>query len=128
MVTGPQYPHFLYALVVTAGGQNSNTGEWTESTSAWEFKGACREETNGKGHAINGSDGKAIVFSSIIQQPKGSARIMEGTEMLVLTSKVANVSSITSSFITGGLKSGSVRIKGTCLKNDVGRLHNRVWI
>ena len=43
----------------------------------------CREETNGAGRTINGPDGNAIVFSSMIYTPKGITKIAEGTQVLV---------------------------------------------
>ena len=73
----------------------------------------CREETNGKGATINGSDGKALVFSSLVNLPRGTVRILEGTEVLITESNGAT---------------GTKRIQGTVKKFDNGQLNTRIWI
>jgi len=128
MVKSYQYPQYLYALIHTEGVQNPDTGYYDNATNGWVLKGICREETNGKGHVINGTGGQAITFSSLIQMPKGSERIPEGTEVMVLRNQVANVATLTDSWILSGKKSGEVVAGGACLKCDTGRLHSRIWI
>lgn len=123
-----QYPQYLYALIHTEASQNPDTGYWTEASSGWVLKGNCREETNGKGQVINGAGGQAIIFSSLIQMPKGTARIPEGTTVMALRNEAENVATLTDAWIVSGKKSGEVVAAGVCLKCDTGRLHSRIWI
>lgn len=121
-----QYPHHIYAFTPGTTTQDSN-GDWVTTQSSWAYKGTCREETNGKGHQIE-AGGVAIVFSAMVQMPKGAGRIPEGTTVLVLEAKVGNAATLTESFITDALNSGNAKIKGTVKKCDVGRLHTRLWV
>lgn len=107
-----QYPHFLFVKVVPAASQDAE-GNFSFGGESWVFHSFCREQTNGKGSAITGADGKAIVFSSVIHLPVMAGRIMEGTEVKVTE---------------GVEETDFVRIKGQALKFDKGRLHNRVWV
>ncbi|MFS0489892.1 hypothetical protein [Leadbetterella byssophila] len=106
--------------------QDSN-GDWVTTQPSWVYKGACREETNGKGHQIE-ADGAAYVFSATIQMPKGANRIPEGTTVLVLEAKVSNTATLTESYVNEALISGAARIKQTVKKCDVGQLHTRIWV
>ncbi len=62
---------------------------------------------------INGSDGKAIVFSSTVYMPKSAAKIKEGTGVLVSETEST---------------SGVIRIKGQAMKFSPGQMNNRLWI
>lgn len=106
-----QYPHYLLVKVVTDSVQQGD-GSWSVATSQWVLHSICREQTNGKGSVVNGPDGKAIVFSSVIHLPLETERIPEGTEVIV---------SYTES-VTG------LRLKGQVLKFDKGQLHCRLWV
>lgn len=107
-----QYPHFLFVKQVVEATQDVD-GNWSNSSESWGLHSVCRDQSNGKGTVINGQDGKAIVFSSVIHLPLESSRISENTEVLV---------SETNNPI------GTIRIKGQVLKYDVGQLHNRLWL
>jgi hypothetical protein len=123
-----QYPQYLYALKNSEATQDPTTGYWEDSNTVWELKCICREETNGKGHTISTSGGEAIVFSSIIQIPKGTLRINEGTEILVTREKVNTTNLLDNDFITQEKISGLIIARGKCIKYDFGRLHCRMWI
>ena len=108
-----QYPHFLFVHVVADSVQDQQTGNWTESVNSWVKHSICREEPNGKGQMIYGSDGKAIVFSSTVYMPKSAEIIKEGTEVLVSETEST---------------SGVIRIKGQALKFSPGQMNCRLWI
>lgn len=122
-----QYPHFLYKHEAPTATINAN-GSWTEDQSgAWTFAGACREETNGKGTSITTADGRALVFSSLIQMPVGAERISEGTEVAIFDTELPAeaVQNFDAYFET---YRPHLRIKGINHKFDSGRLHCRMWI
>lgn len=108
-----QYPHYLFVSVTSQSQQDPTTGDWTEGGQAWQLYSVCREETNGKGQMINGTDGKAITFSSAMYMPKGTPRIQEGT-----TIRVTEVND----------KDGQKRVEGSVLKFDNGQLSTRLWV
>ena len=107
-----QYPHFLFVHVVEESIQDGD-GNWTEAVDQWNFHSVCREETNGRGTKINGTDGNAIVFSSTVFMPRTAARIAELTEVLVSETNDEN---------------GICRVKGQVLKFDAAQLHARLWV
>lgn len=125
--TSFQYYQFLYALKNSEAVQDA-TGSWDTTGGSWELKAACREETNGKGSAIQTADGRALVFSSLIQLPAGTARIDEGTEVMVTREEVDPKELFDQDFIARAKASGLVITTGTCAKFDAGRLHCRMWI
>ena len=124
----PQYPHALYALTTPAATRNAN-GSWVQGAASWSFIGACREETNGKGSSITTADGRALVFSALVQLPKGSTRVTEGTEVAVAdkTLTAAETASLGTN-LEAWKRTGKIRIAGTCAKFDSGRLHSRLWV
>lgn len=107
-----QYPHFLFVKQVTESTQDGS-GNWSTANESWVLHSFCREQSNGKGNVVNGQDGKAIVFASLIHLPNTAVRLKEETEVLV--SESSDISGVT-------------RIKGQVLKFDVGQLHNRLWL
>ncbi|MGE5498467.1 MAG: DUF6093 family protein [Syntrophothermus sp.] len=114
MVGTKQYGHFLFKQVQSGDSvQDPDTGEWTPAPPAWVFHSVCREETNGRGNIIQGADGEALVFSSLVLLPKGTARIPEGT--LIRVTEVKD-------------PEGQKRIQGAVLKCDIGNLHGRIWV
>lgn len=115
MVTNYQYPQYVYCKSTGEATQGPN-GSWVGDSPGWVLTGICREETNGKGTSIQTADGRFLVFSSLIFLPRGSAKIQEGSEVLVLKEKAVVV------------KEDDAIIKGTCLKFDDGRLHCRMWV
>jgi hypothetical protein len=127
MVTTYQYPQYLYALRNDEATQASN-GSWQPGATEWELKGICREETNGKGQTIQTAGGQTIVFASLIQIPKGTPRINEGTEVLVAREEIEPAQLLESDFIANSKITGLVVVSGICQKYDFGRLHCRLWI
>ena len=115
MVANYQYPQYLYRKSTGEATQGTN-GSWVGDSPEWILAGICREETNGKGTSIQTADVRFLVFSSLIFLPRGSAKIQEGSEVLVLKEKAVVV------------KEDDAIIKGTCLKFDDGRLHCRMWV
>lgn len=115
MVT--QYNHFLFKQSLGGDSVQDADGNWVTNTPRWVFHSVCREETNGKGSAINTADGKTIVFSSLIQLPKNVERIAENTPILV-----SELISETND------PEGVIRIQGPTLKFDNGQLHCRLWV
>jgi hypothetical protein len=128
MTTNYQYPQYLYALQNEEATQNPDTGSWETSPAVWELKGICREETNGKGHIVTTSGGETIVFASLIQIPKGTARINEGTQIAVTRTEVEPNELLNEDFIKQSKISGLIVAAGKCMKYDFGRLHCRLWI
>jgi len=107
-----QYPHNLYLKTVTGSSQDES-GNFLPGNESWVFHSECREQTNGKGSLINAADGEAIVFASTVHLPMSAPRIAEGSEVKVLN---------------GDPEDPYLRIQGTVLKFDPGRLHNRLWL
>lgn len=107
-----QYPYFLF-IKTTSESTQDDKGNWSSGSKNWSFHSICREQTNGKGSAVNSQDGKAIVFSSVIHLPLNSARIKEGTEVLISETNTSV---------------GASRISGQVLKYDAGQIHNRLWL
>lgn len=106
-----QYPHFLYVHQVSEATQDEN-GNWTDVTDSWVLHSVCREVTNGRGTMINGSDGKAIIFSSVVQLPSTCESIKEGTEI-----RACNTENV-----------DDIRVSGKVLKFDIGQYHRRLWV
>ncbi len=78
---------------------------------------------------INTADGRAIAFSSLIQAPKGTPRVDEGTEVIISTDAQLDVTKLLNAdFVTTAKQQGIIVAQGTCLKCDSGRLHTRIWI
>ena len=115
MVASYQYPQYLYCKSTGEATQGSN-GSWVGDSPEWVLAGICREETTGKGTSIQTADGRFLVFSSLIFLPRGSAKVQEGSEIMVMKEKADVVSE------------GEAVLKGTCLKFDDGRLHCRMWV
>jgi hypothetical protein len=89
----------------------------------------CREEPNGKGHTIATSGGETIAFASLIQIPAGTARINEGTEIIVTSEKISLSGNLLSNdFVKQAKITGLIVAQGKCMKYDFGRLHCRLWI
>lgn len=108
-----QYPHFLYVKSTGGASTQDAEGNWITYTPSWVFHSVCREETNGSGRQVNGSDGKAVVYSSMVYLPKGVASVPDNVEILVVTTQDPEA---------------LIRVKGTCLKCDITTLHGRIWV
>lgn len=107
-----QYPHFLFVKSVTESVKDEN-GNWSDASEQWVLHSMCREQSNGKGRMINGADGKAILFASVVHMPLETVKIIEGTEIKVGNSEDPEAIG---------------RITGQVLKFDVGQLHCRLWV
>ena len=108
-----QYEHFLYRYVLGGDSVQDADGNWVTSAPGWVFHSNCREETNGKGTTIQGTDGKATLFSSLVLLPKGALKIAEGTAVKVCNAKDPN---------------SETRIEKPVLKCDISKLHGRLWL
>ena len=131
-VINNQYPHRLYYRASEGEATQDDHGAWRESEAGWKLYGACREETNGKGSTIATGGGKFTTFSALIQIPQGAGeRIPEGTEVIAADKELdaATVARLDDANLVQELvNEGTVRIAGTCLKFDLGRLHSRLWV
>lgn len=121
-VINNQYPHRLYYRASEGEATQDDHGAWRESEAGWKLYGACREETNGK----------FTTFSALIQTPQGAgARIPEGTEVIA-TDKELDATTVArlddAKLVQELVNEGTVRVAGTCLKFDLGRLHSRLWV
>lgn len=125
--TSFQYYQYLYVLNNDEAVKLPN-GSWDNNAKAWELKAACREETNGKGATIQTAGRKDLVFASLIQLPKGTPKINEGTEIVVTSEEVDTNQLLEPGFIASAKITGLVVVTGVCQKFDVGRLHSRMWI
>ncbi len=128
VTTSYQYPQYLYALQHDGESVQLPNGSWETPAAAWELKAVCREETNGKGSTIQTADGKTRVFASLIQLPKGTAKIPEGTQVIVTREEVEVSQLANTDFVEAAKATGLVVVTGTCEKFDPGRLHCRLWI
>ena len=108
-----QYPHYLFVKEQSSESTQDTDGNWVTSGQSWSFHSKCREETNGAGRQINGVDGKAIVFSSTVYMPKGTEKIVEGTEILVTSEDSEN---------------GPKRVQGIILKYDSNQFNCKLWV
>lgn len=131
-VINNQYPRRLYIRASQGEATQDDHGAWRESGAGWRLYGACREETNGKGSTIATGGGKFTTFSALIQIPQGAGeRIPEGTEVIAADVELdaATVARLDDRGMVQELvNKGTVRIAGTCLKFDLGRLHSRLWV
>lgn len=128
VTTSYQYPQYLYALQHDGESVQLPNGSWETPAAAWELKAVCREETNGKGSTIQTADGETRVFASLIQLPKGTAKISEGTQVIVTREEVEVSQLANTEFVEAAKATGLVVVTGTCEKFDLGRLHCRLWI
>lgn len=128
VTTSYQYPQYLYALQHDGESVQLPNGSWETPAAAWELKAVCREETNGKGSTIQTADGETRVFASLIQLPKGTAKIPEGTQVIVTREEVEVSQLANTDFVETAKATGLVVVTGTCEKFDLGRLHCRLWI
>ena len=128
VTTSYQYPQYLYALQHDGESVQLPNGSWETPAAAWELKAVCREETNGKGSTIQTADGETRVFASLIQLPKGTAKIPEGTQVIVTREEVEVSQLANTEFVEAAKATGLVVVTGTCEKFDLGRLDCRLWI
>ena len=128
VTTSYQYPQYLYALQHDGESVQLPNGSWETPAAAWELKAVCREETIGKGSTIQTADGETRVFASLIQLPKGTAKIPEGTQVIVTREEVEVSQLANTEFVEAAKATGLVVVTGTCEKFDLGRLHCRLWI
>lgn len=127
VTTSFQYPQLLYVKSIQEATQLPN-GSWSDETELWTLTAACREETNGRGTMINTVDGRALAFSSLIQLPKGTQKIDEGTLIAVSNKSIDQDQMSDPDYIAEAKKEGVIIAAGQILKCDAGRLHTRIWI
>ena len=105
-----QYPHHLFAVDSGESVQDEN-GNWVDAPGGYVYVGACREESDGRGTLV-AAGGTFHRFSSLIQLPRGSAKVETGTSVMV----------------SDNSDGSGERIRGEVLKFDVGQLHSRLWV
>jgi hypothetical protein len=111
MLQYPQYPHFLFAVVVESTVQDED-GNWSPKPVTPLFVSTCREESDGTGSELQVAGGTFHAYSSLIQLPRGAAKLDVGTSVLVANDRDGT----------------DIRTKGKVLKFDAGRLHSRAWV
>ena len=111
MIRVKQYPHYLF---VTESGEcrQDEDGNWVTTPNALRSHGRCREETDGRGQEVETAGGIFRRFTSLIQLPRNTQRVADGTHVV----------------ITNDAAGSDVRIRGEVLKFDAGQLHARIWI
>ena len=109
MVT--QYPHYLFAVYGGESVQNAD-GSWGDGDTNTSYVGRCREETDGRGSEVQVAGGTYHLYTSLVQLPKGTARIDDGVDVI----------------ISNDAECKDIRVKGTVLKFDVGQMHSRLWL
>lgn len=111
MIRVKQYPHYLF---VTESGesQQDESGNWVVTPNTLRLHGRCREETDGRGQEVETAGGVFRRFTSLIQLPRSTQRVADGTHVV----------------ITNDAAGADVRIRGEVLKFDAGQLHARLWI
>lgn len=111
MIRVKQYPHYLF---VTESGESrqDESGNWVVTPHALRLHGPCREETDGRGQEIETAGGVFRRFTSLIQLPRGTQRVADGTHVVIANDAAGS----------------EVRIRGEALKFDAGQLHARLWI
>lgn len=106
-----QYPHHLFIETPPMSEQGEH-GDWVDGTYKRLYIGRCREETDGKGSEVQVAGGVFRKFTSLIQLPRGTFHITDGTKVIV----------------SDDINGEYVRIEGYTLKCDVGQLHTRIWV
>ena len=106
-----QYPHFLFTQEVSSI-QDTN-GNWIQSIDNPIMILVCRNETNGKGNTINGIDGKAFIYSSIIYLPLSSPDFEVGTEISIYEQNSTDSNLI---------------LKMPIVQFSKGQLNKRIWV
>lgn len=128
-VVNSQYPHLLYKRTSEGEAVQDEHGGWSASPGTWAKFSSCREEPNGKGTTIATAGGKFTTFSSAVYIPQSvTERITEGTEVIIAESELDTTKLDDSQYIKDLVNKGTVRLTGTCLKYDRGRLHSRLWV
>lgn len=129
MVIPEQYRHHLYAAAAPADSTQDEDGNILDAqagAASWIYIGKCRQETNGSGRQVRTGDGRTAVYSSLLQLPKGSTRVQEGTEVMV-SDRILTETELAAD-LTTLRQTGVIRAQGRCLNYDAGSLHDRLWI
>lgn len=127
MVEFSQYYEYLYTAEHTADAVQDSNGRWSQAASAWALAGRCRDEGNGAGSRIATEDGSFRSYSSLVQLPKGTTRIAEGTEVITSKKELA-IDLLDEQYIKDQIEQGTVVSHATVIRYDSGRLHDRMWI
>lgn len=117
-----QYPHYLYVRHCEPETRNEENGDFITGSTRWTFHSRCREETNGAGNVIWTADQRAYQFASLVQMPRGTTRIPEGSTVLVADRE------LTAEEQEQEPAPEAVRITADCRKFDKGQLHCRLWL
>lgn len=105
------YPYVLY-LISNSVIQDEETGETSVNPNPEMFISQCRDQVNGSGKLIQGSDGDTITYNSIIHLPKNTSPIEVGKQVIIYQDKTKGV----------------IRAKGTVLRFSSDSMHCRIWV
>lgn len=103
-----QYPHTLEVESITNPTQNIS-GDWIGGSSSFNQICVCRDTPNGAGKMLNLTDGKNIIYNSILYCPLGDYSISVNDKIRVMDN-------------------GSVRLEGTVLRISKGQFNVRIWV
>lgn len=110
-----QYPHYLFVVEPPVAVQDER-GVWRtdsgDTGATPRLVGRCREETGGRGSIITLQGGVAYTFTALVQLPRGSERIGEGSRVIV----------------SNDAEGMDIRLEGVCMKYSEDQLHHRLWI
>ncbi|MDV3585528.1 hypothetical protein CMU68_10020 [Elizabethkingia anophelis] len=104
------YPYKILVLVETESTRDEETGTWIPGSQDWIDFGKCRDELNGGGAKITGTDQTVYEYSWLIQCPKTINKIDFGAKIKVID------------------KNGNVRANGSVLNFCPEQLHTRIWV
>lgn len=105
-----RYEDILFVKPVFEAVQDE-AGDWiTPEGSDFVRVAYCRDEPNGSGSTISGTDGNKIVFSSVVQLPDDCPEILPGQEIRVVH------------------ESGTVILEGKALRFKRYRKNARLWV
>lgn len=92
--------------------KDPETGEILPNNEEYRFVSKCREQVNGSGKLISGTDGNTIAFNSLINLPLSCETITEGTQLIVCDD----------------FEMTSIRFDGIALRFSKSLLHSRLWV
>ncbi|MCX8676270.1 hypothetical protein G8C41_03845 [Apibacter sp. B3706] len=104
-----QYPYKLEILVIAESIRDGN-GDYQPQKTEWKHYCYCRDEA-GNGKVIKGVDGVNYLYTALIQCPKGTKQVTQGTLIRVIDGE------------------GSVRVQELpVMYSRMDQLHTRLWV
>jgi hypothetical protein len=62
-------------------------GDWITPDGVWASVSECRDEPNDKGTKIEGEDGEAVTYGSLVFLPEDCPEVIRGSEIRVIDSE-----------------------------------------